>query len=129
MGDRGNIEIRQGYQTADGSRHEASMFLYTHWRGSEVPAILADALVKAGGRAGDQAYLTRIVFDQMVDADSGIMGFGIALGYPPDNEHPIPQVWWTGAHRDRLRIAYLDRDYTIDEFVLEYATKEEDPLD
>ena len=129
MGDRGNIEIRQGYHDAAGDRHEASVFLYTHWRGSEVPTILADALVKAGGRAGDQAYLTRIVFDQMVDADSGIVGFGIALGYPPDNEHPIPQVWWSGAWHDQIRITYLDRDYTCDEFVLEYATKEAHPSD
>ena len=129
MGDRGNIEIRQGYQAADGSRDEASVFLYTHWRGSEVPAILADALVKAGGRAGDQAYLTRIVFDQMRGDDNGTTNFGIALGYPPDNEHPIPQVWWSGTWHEQIRITYLDSDYTLDEFVLEYATKEEDPLD
>jgi len=125
MGDRGNIEIRQGYQAADGSRHEASVFLYTHWRGSELPTILADALIKAGARTSDQAYLTRIVFDQMCGDDNGTMGFGIALGYPPDNEHPIPQVWWDGGRRDRLRITYLDRDYTTDEFTDGYATRED----
>ena len=51
------------------------------------------------------------------------------LGYPPDNEHPIPQVWWSGAWHDQIRITYLDRDYTCDEFVLEYATKEAHPSD
>jgi hypothetical protein len=117
MGDRGNIEIRQPREG------NIPIFLYTHWRGSYVNEILADALVKGkeGGRLSDYTYLTRIVFQEMIDGDDGTTGFGISVGSVDDNEHNIPTVYW---HTDNgLSINLLGQDYTPQEWIDEFAGK------
>ena len=120
MGDRGNIEIKQ-----PGAND--SVFLYTHWRGSQVKGILADALAK-GGRWSDPSYLTRIIFQEMIGDDDTTTSYGISVGQPDDNEHDIPLVLWVetdtgnafGPKRD-LTIRSNDVDYTPEEFVARYA--------
>ena len=117
MGDRGNIEIRQPREGV------SPIFLYTHWRGSYVNEILADALVKAshGGRTSDYTYLTRIIFQEMIDGDDGTTGFGISVGSVDDNEHNIPLVFW---HMDTgLTINLVGQDYTPQEWIDEFAGK------
>lgn len=85
MGDRGNIAIRQSGDP------ERMIFLYTHWGGSECPAVLQRALAKRW-RWNDEAYLTRIVFDELAAGDSGNeTGYGISTMIS-DNEHPILAV-------------------------------------
>lgn len=80
MGDRGNIAVVQ----PDGGR----VYLYTHWDGSQIGAILQDALKKRW-RWDDPAYLTRIIYDTLVGPAFGQeTGYGITTT-PPDNEHPI----------------------------------------
>lgn len=111
MGDRGNIEIRQP-GTQD------SVFLYTHWRGSIVCEILADAIVK--GRNGDPSYFTRIVFDEMVNGDRGTTGFGISVGNIEDNEYDVPVVSWNKTD-GRMVIVYRDTVFRPEAFVEMYG--------
>ena len=56
MGDRATIRIKH-------SESDTAIHLYTHWRGSEVNTIVADALQRATqeGRITDDAYCTRII--------------------------------------------------------------------
>ena len=128
MGDRGNIEIVQGTRhTGVGEEPRAldSVFLYTHWRGSQVAQILASALNRSEGRGSDPSYLTRIIFNELQGDDRTSTGFGISVGQPDDNEYSIPKVVWQHDKEDRqeLRILYNGRDYSPKEFVAEYADK------
>lgn len=79
MGDRGNIAI----QEAENDR----IYLYTHWRGSELPEVVQAALRKRQ-RWDDTAYLTRIVFNQLQDGDRNETGYGISTSIQ-DNERLI----------------------------------------
>ena len=76
---RGNIQIKQPYS-------EESIFLYTHWRGEDIKKILADAIVKAGGRRNDPSYFTRIVFQEMLNGCLLYSSFGISIGQIEYNE-------------------------------------------
>ena len=134
MGDRGNIQITQTYQVADGSRQEATAFLYTHWGGSEVATVLASALKRGYDRTDDPEWLSRIIFQELIGDDHSNTGFGISLGAVGDNEWPIPHVWWKPVGADRagwpapgwcLTVTYRDRDYTADQFIDGFY---EDPL-
>lgn len=73
MGDRRNIELRY-------KNNNRPIYLYTHWLGSELPYILADALDSDEGRARweDESYLARIIFSHMTKNASPELGFGIA---------------------------------------------------
>lgn len=69
MGDRANICIK------DGSKE---IYLYTHWSGTKLPATLQRALAR-GQRWDDDAYLTRIIFCEMVKGqEDGETGYGIS---------------------------------------------------
>jgi len=126
MGDRGNIEIIQGTARGnDGERRALdSVYLYTHWRGSQVCQILASALEAGGGRIHDPSYLTRIIFNELQGDDRTSTGFGISVGQPDDNEYSIPTVVWQNRGNDEtateLRILYGGRDYSTVEFMSEY---------
>ncbi len=132
MGDRGNIEIVQGVKrmNEDEVRALDSVFLYTHWRGSQVAQILASALNKSEGRGSDPSYLTRIIFNELQGDDRTSTGFGISVGQPDDNEYSIPKVIWQrvdSANRlegsNELRILYNGRDYSPKEFITEYTNE------
>lgn len=72
MSDRANVKITEG---------KNKVFLYTHWCGSELPAIVKEALAQdfARNRWHDGAYLTRIVFEHMIThAHDKETGFGIS---------------------------------------------------
>ena len=81
MGDRGNIKV-------------GGVYLYTHWCGSQIKTILKKAL-KRKLRLKDEAYLTRIIFCEMLKAGQesldGETGFGISISIQ-DNEHNILEV-------------------------------------
>lgn len=123
MGDRGNIEIRQPHTTD-------SVYLYTHWGGSDIASTLAAALDRGRGRWSDPAYLTRIIFDELTAGDRSETGFGISVGQPDDNEHHIPVVQWTPA-RDtgtgEPTITYHGRTWTPDEYVAHHRLPENQP--
>lgn len=81
MGNRGNIFIK-----------DTGIYLYAHWEGSGLPDILKAALIRGETRWNDPAYLTRIIFSEMVKEDVlGTTGYGIA-NFICDNENPILTV-------------------------------------
>lgn len=79
MGDRANVKV---VETGGGE-----IYLYTHWSGTELPEILAEALNRGRGRWTDETYLARIIFSEMVKDDiEGETGFGIST-YRTDYEY------------------------------------------
>lgn len=85
MGDRGNVYLRQYL----GKEEAPGIFLYTHWGGFELPETVRKALVAGRGRWGDDSYLARIVFSQMIGDDwESETGYGLST-YLTDNEWPI----------------------------------------
>lgn len=86
MGDRNNIKIT--YHTGD------SVYLYTHWRGSEVLDIVTRCL-ETSSRVDDEAYFARVLFCALLGDNlqdwRGETGFGIAP-YPPDQDYANDMV-------------------------------------
>ncbi len=83
MGDRANVVV-----DVDG---QAPIYLYTHWSGSELPAILQSALAR-GVRWNDEAYLTRVIFCEMIKgSERDETGFGISTS-APDNSYAYLRV-------------------------------------
>lgn len=80
MGDRGNIVFEEDFT---GSR----IFFYTHWQGSALPHILQKGMICGRGRWGDDSYLARILFCNLVGGNGGSeTGYGISTTVC-DNEH------------------------------------------
>lgn len=69
MGDRGNIIVKDG---------ESTVYLYTHWTGSDLPAVIKTSLRRGKDRWNDGQYLARILFDDMTGSDRDTSGFGIS---------------------------------------------------
>lgn len=79
MGDRRNVEV------IDNGK---SVFLYTHWQGTELPKIVQNALRRGKDRLDDGPYLTRIIFSEMIKDDIlGTTGYGISA-YGIESNHP-----------------------------------------
>jgi hypothetical protein len=83
MGDRGNIFVQEAVE--DGKR--VGVYLYGHWSGFQMPAILQRAL-KHEERWDDPQYFSRIVFQELVGDDRGCTGYGISAR-KGDNEYAI----------------------------------------
>jgi hypothetical protein len=84
MGDRGNIVLK--------SKGQPNIFLYTHWSGSELPTVVQNALKRGKGRIGDDPYLNRIIFIELVKDDIlSETGFGLSTEVC-DNEHYLVVV-------------------------------------
>lgn len=70
MGDRGNIIVKDD---------ESTVYLYTHWTGSDLPIVIKAALQRGKDRWDDGAYLARILFCELVKGDEmETTGFGIS---------------------------------------------------
>jgi hypothetical protein len=88
MGDRGNIFVTANEDTLEA---ETGIYLYTHWGGSRLKETLKRALSRHQ-RWDDEAYLTRIIFCEMVKGhESAETGFGISLEIQ-DNDNEIVSV-------------------------------------
>ena len=86
MGDRANCIVTQQYP--NNSSKPAPVYLYTHWGGYELPAMVQKALQRKQ-RWNDPPYLARIIFDQMTAGEQGkVTGHGIST-ILCDNEHPL----------------------------------------
>lgn len=71
MGDRGNVKLQ--YESG------ADIYLYTHWTGSHLDGIVARALDRGRNRWGDDAYLARIIFAELIRDDVlAETGYGIS---------------------------------------------------
>lgn len=53
------------------------VYLYTHWGQYTLEDAVKEALKKGEDRWDDPEYLARIVFQQMLDGDTGTTGYGI----------------------------------------------------
>lgn len=103
MGDRGNAFI-----VTEHGENRRGVFLYTHWGGTDLPLVVAEALDSPAGRnrVDDPAYLARIVFCEMVRGEEREeTGYGICT-YAPDNEHPVividgraARVWFSDVNK------------------------------
>ncbi len=97
MGDRGNIVVRheQAGVRLDGTTpiETPEIWLYTHWSGSEIKTLAQNGLRRAvlDHREDDPPYLTRIIFQTLLDGDTSTRGYGISAAMG-DNEHPIVVV-------------------------------------
>lgn len=90
MGDRAHVVIKEG---------DSTVYLYTHWCGTELPGTVRHALVAAAthGRLTDAPYLARIVFCEMLlrgspDLTNAIgcpTGFGISAKPCEDTSRDI----------------------------------------
>lgn len=108
MGDRGNIKV-------------GKVYLYTHWGGSEIKAILQRAL-KRRQRWNDEPYLTRIIFCEMLEGDlDGETGFGISTEIG-DNENNIFEV---DCKNQKVKEYKGDTDKIIKEWTFEEFLKQE----
>jgi len=84
MGDRGNIEMI--YESGE------KIYFYSHWGGSDLTDVLRKALERGKDRWGDEPYLARIIFCEMIQDDvMDLTGYGISP-YICDSEHPIISV-------------------------------------
>ena len=85
MGDRANIKINT-------RRDGASIWLYTHWNGDELPELLQLALQKAKNRWNDPSYGARILVDQITKSGRDEeTGWGLDTGIG-DNSYPVLEV-------------------------------------
>jgi len=81
MGDRGEVVLIEG-GVADNA---LPIRLYTHWGASELHTVVANALKRGKGRWGDDSYLNRIIFSEMIkDNVEGETGYGITIGESGD---------------------------------------------
>ncbi len=88
MGDRGNVFFVGGKV---GKSFEG-VYMYSHWGGGVLPAIVRAALERGKGRWGDPQYLARIIFCEMIQEDVlSETGFGLGTEIG-DNEHPIVRI-------------------------------------
>lgn len=111
MGDRRNIKLVYG-------ENQPPIYFYTHWEGTDLPVILANALKSRAGRAraDDPDYLARIIFCAMVKNEtSPDAGYGIAP-YRMDHNHPDIVV--------NLVKRTVD-EHSYDDFIREWGTFEE----
>jgi hypothetical protein len=113
MGDRGNIRIDE---------KRRSIYLYTHWGGSELEDMLRRAMIRGRDRWDDPAYLARIIFCEMLRGSSEnplyeITGLGIST-YMCDNENPMLTV---DVELQEIGEISMDgfqlRKWTFDEFI------------
>jgi len=128
MGDRAQIEIRQPYDET------VSIYLYTHWAGSEVHTRLANALRKGKSRWSDSGYITRIIMNGLQGFDRETTGFGIGIEPHADCDNPTPVVHWGRTYPNNglkswqagdggLHVEYLGKVFSAEEFVDLYAKK------
>lgn len=86
MGDRGQVKMRE---------RGREVYLYTHWGASVLVDDVRAALLRAqqDGRLDDAAYLSRIIFCQMMPAEDHYetTGFGISL-LPTDGKEIVIDV-------------------------------------
>jgi hypothetical protein len=108
MGDRANIKIIE--------ENNGQLYFYTHWYGEDLPKILAKALDRGRDRWGDESYLSRIIFSEMIKNDvEDNTGFGIST-YRGDYEYSDLVV-----DMGNLTVSTRkDESLTFDEFVKEY---------
>ena len=81
------------------------IYLYSHWAGSDMDTLVANALTKAEPRWNDEAYATRIMISQLVADDwKSETGWGISVDNFAYPDYPTIKVieWSKGIISTRL---------------------------
>lgn len=77
MGDRGQVRLI--------SSGQPDIYLYSHWGATDLPYVVGQALERGSGRWGDDEYLNRIIFSEMIKNDVlDETGFGIGTALHGD---------------------------------------------
>lgn len=106
MGDRANVFVKSDYKDDHG------VYLYTHWRGSELPETLRDALKRGRGRWDDESYLTRIIFSEMIkDRVMEDTGYGIS-SFITDGDDRILTV-----NVSTATVSFKDKSWSFSEYI------------
>lgn len=112
MGNRGNIKVT--------SEH-GSVYLYAHWKGSNLPTIVQTAMrsQSARGRWDDEQYLARILFCHLLPKDDweGETGYGIGTVIG-DGDDKVVEVD-VGKQRVLVTLPGLVGEWTFNAFVHE----------
>lgn len=86
MGDRAVVGFKA-------SNESPIIYLYSHWAGSELDDLVAEALTKAEPRWNDESYATRIVISQLIADDwKSLTGWGISVDNFPYPDYPTIKV-------------------------------------
>lgn len=113
MGDRANVYVHTG--------DKPGVYLYTHWDGTELPQKVKKSVESYRGqrRIDDIAYLTRIIFEDMIAESLGEeTGYGIAT-YAPDGSDRIVDV----------DVDYSGTTVTLVGYPYEWDNMPDDPYD
>ncbi len=123
MGDRANVAIKD----SDGG----TVYLYTHWDGSELPGVVQTVLRRLNDRVlrrlndrwTDAPYLARIIFSRMVGAAnwSETTGYGISSGIVDNDGYPLILLESVEQEKD-CRVIAIDLDYVQGEGWIERQT-------
>ena len=95
MGDRANIALHFDAFDADTPLNEEKnvIYLYSHWDGPDLAVMLKKALIRGTGRWGDDPYLARIIFSEMIQNNVlDETGYGLSP-YVTDNSYPYANVY------------------------------------
>jgi hypothetical protein len=107
MGDRANV-----YVVEESEKPEMGVYLYTHWSGTELPLTLQVALRRGESRWSDGAYLTRIIFSEMIkDEVMSETGYGISP-YPQDGETRVLKVVV-----DKQEVSFSEKKWSFNEYI------------
>lgn len=73
-----------------------SFYLYTHWRGADLEALVAHGIKECQrhGRLSDDSYAARIILNVLQEGGEPDTGFGIILEPPGDLNWPMVEVRW-----------------------------------
>ena len=115
MGDRGNICVKNT------ESNEKEIWFYSHWYGSEMKRIVADALNRGKNRWGDEPYLNRIIFSELIQHHVlDETGFGIYTE-ECDPNHPAIYV-----HHNEREVLVNEKTWSFDEFIDKFKTEQKE---
>jgi hypothetical protein len=114
MGSRGNVYVTDSSSEAydNGAR---GLYIYSHWDGHELPAMVQLALEFGRERWSDDSYLMRILVDQITQSGRDqTTGYGLSFELG-DNSYPITivdlgrrEVAWAHAGSEQNPKAWRD---------------------
>lgn len=115
MGDRRQLLLYEDDEL------EPFLYVYTHWGGSELKAVVANGLERGLSRWGDPPYMARILVSEVFMPDiDGTTNFGLS-GKNIDSEHDDIHV-----HLNSRRVAIADQVWEYEEFIRDFGP-EQDP--
>lgn len=100
-------------ESGSGTANDKSIYLYTHWRGSELREALKRGLAAAdaAGRLGDVGYCNMFIIQSLVGKQPLTDGFGISIARD-DNDRDVWEVdYEQGCVRQLSRVGWHDKGW------------------